>query len=182
MVRSHLSSWRRLGAATVIAAMLLAGCDDLAPVMEIEQPVEPGQVSLRPLLDSDSLALPGVGTGDVIETLGEPTSTETAEPPKEERPGTISTLRYQGLDVVVHELEKPRRTFISELVISSPMYLTDLDIGIGSSRAEVEQVLGAPSSTEGDETVYDLTDAGDRCTVTYDRSRATRFAFRFSWR
>jgi hypothetical protein len=181
MVRSRLSSRRWLGAAMIVV-LLLAGCDDLAPVMEFEEPVEPGQVSLRPLLDSDSLAMPGVGTGDVIETLGEPASTETTEPPEDERPGTVSTLRYQGLDVVVHELEKPHRTFISDLVISSPMYLTVLDIGVGASRSEVEQVLGAPSSTDGDDAIYDLTDAGDHCTVTYDGNRATQFAFHFSWR
>jgi hypothetical protein len=162
--------------------LLLAGCEDLAPLIDMEQPVEPGQVSLRPLLDADSLAVPGVGTDDVIDTLGEPASSETTEPPKDERPGTVSTLRYQGLDVVVHELEEPRRTFISDLVISSPAYLTALNVSVGASRAEVEQVLGAPSSAEGDEAVYDLSDAGDRCTVTYDGNRATRFAFHFSWR
>jgi hypothetical protein len=181
MVRSRLSSRRWLGIAAVILALLLAGCEDLAPLIEIEEQVEPGQVSLRPLLDADSLAVPGIDTTDVIDALGEPVSTETTEPPEEQRPGTVNTLRYEGLDVVVHELEKPRRRFISDLVISSPAYLTDLSVGVGASRAEVEQVLGEPSSTEGDEAVYDLTDAGDRCTVTYDGNRATRFAFHFSW-
>jgi hypothetical protein len=166
----------------VVVALLLAGCEDLAPLIDIEQHVEPGQVSLRPLLDADSVAVPGIGTADVVDALGEPASTDTTEAPEDERPGTISTLRYEGLDVVVHELEEPRRTFISDLVISSPAYLTDLDVGVGASRAEVEQVLGAPSSTDGDDAVYDLTESGDRCTVTYDGDQATRFTFQFARR
>lgn len=180
MVRSRLGSQRWLRHAVVVTAFLLAGCADILP--QAVEPVEPGQVSLRPLLDADSLAMPGIGKADVVDALGEPTSSDTKKPPEKERPGTISTLRYQGLKVVVHELDEPRRTFISDLVIRSPVYLTDLDVGVGASRADVEQVLGEPSSIEGDVAVYDLTDAGDQCTVTYDGNRATQFAFRFAWR
>ncbi len=179
MVQPHLSSRRWLGATVAVVVLLLVGCADIVPAAD--QPVEPGRVSLRPLLDDDSLAVPGIDTADVVDTLGEPTSTDTKKPPKKERPGTVSTLRYQGLEIVVHELEEPSRTFISDLVVSSPVYLTDLDVSVGTSRAKVEQVLGTPSSREGDEAVYDLTEAGDQCTVTYDGNRAIRFAFRFAW-
>jgi hypothetical protein len=181
MVQSRLGARRWLGVTAVVVMMFLTGCEDLLPLVEIEPPVDPGQVSLRPLLDADSLALPGIDTAEVIDVIGEPVSTETAKPPKEERPGTVSTLHYDGLDVVVHELREPRRTFISDLVISSPAYLTELKVGVGASRADVEQAFGTPSSTEGPAAVYELSDGGDLCTVTYDGDRATEFAFHFSW-
>jgi hypothetical protein len=181
MVQSRLGSRRWLGVVVVVGMMFLTGCEDLLPLVEIEPPVDEGQVSLRPLLDADSLALPGVATADVIHLLGEPASTETARPPEEERPGTVSTLHYDGLDVVVHELMEPRRRFISDLVISSPAYLTDLKLGVGASRADVEQALGTPSSMEGSAAVYELSDSGDQCTVTYDGDRVTEVTFHFSW-
>ncbi len=167
------------GVALLVAAVLLAGCAELMP--SSIRPVQGGQVSLRQLLDPDSLAVLGLDTDDVIDALGRPDSSETRETPDDAPPGTITTMRYDGLEVVVHELERPQRAFISELVISSEAYVTNLPFGVGASRRDVEQALGEPSSEEEDgDVVYDLSDDGDRCIVTYDGDRATRMTLRFS--
>jgi hypothetical protein len=163
--------------AAVVAVLGLTGCAELRPT-ELNDIGDDG-ISLRPLLDPDSIAIPGTDSDDVIETLGEPTETTSRKPPENQRPGRVKTLRYDGLEVVVRELNKPRRRFISDLVITSDAYATRLPIGIGTPRAEIEEVLGPPSETEGQEAVYKLTDDGDRCIVTYEDGRAIRLTFQF---
>lgn len=169
---------RLLAAITVVVAVVLTtGCAEIMPT-EVRQ-VERGKISLRPLLDPDSIAIPGTGTTEVIDVLGAPTGSEEASPPPDQRPGTVTTLRYDGLEVVVRELEKPPRAFISDLVITSRDYATELPIGVGTERDDIERVLGEPSGTEGADATYELTDRGDRCIVTYEGDRATRLTFQF---
>lgn len=175
--RRQTSVWRR--AAAVATLVLLAGCGELIPLAD--RTVQRGDVSLRPLLDSDSLAVPGKDSSDVTGALGEPERTDSDKPPRDERPGDVITLHYDGLDVVVHELRKPRRTFISDLVISSSTYEMDLPIAVGASRDDIERALGPPASSQGDASTYQLTDAGDRCVVTYDGDRATELALHYGW-
>jgi hypothetical protein len=170
----------RVGRAIAVMAMAvlgLTGCADLTPT-ELNQ-VGDDRISLRPLLDSDSIAIPGTDSRDVVEALGEPTETTSQRPPENQRPGRVKTLRYDGLEVVVRELNKPRRRFISDLVITSDAYATVLPISVGTPRGEIEEVLGSPSETEGSEAVYKLTDDGDRCIITYEDGRATRLTFQF---
>lgn len=167
-----------IGVASV-AAVLIAGCAELLPAQARDAQVA-GKTSLRPLLDPDSLAIPGTDTAEVVATIGEPTERATSQPPKRQRPGVVTTLMYDGLEVVVRELERPPRTFISSLVITSDDYATQLPIGVGSSREEIESVLGEPSESEGAEVVYTLTDSGDRCIVLYEGDVASRLTFHFN--
>jgi hypothetical protein len=164
-------------AAAALVALGLTGCAEFRPT-ELNQ-VGDDRVSLRPLLDPDAIAIPGTDTRDVIAALGEPAEMTSRKPPENERPGRVRTLRYDGLDIVVRELNKPRRRYISDLVITSAAYATTLPIGVGSRRSEIEEVLGEPSETEGREAVYVLTDDGDRCIVAYEDDRATRLTFQY---
>jgi hypothetical protein len=162
---------------TLLVALVLAGCAELTPT-ELDE-VGNDKISLRPLLDPDAIAIPGTDSADVIAALGEPTETTSRRPPKHQRPGRVKILRYDGLEVVVRELNKPARRFISDLVITSDAYATTLPVGVGSRRADIEDVLGQPSETEGQEAVYELTDDGNRCIVAYENDRATRLTFQF---
>lgn len=188
--------------------ILAAGCSELTPT-EVRR-IERSGTSLRPLLDPDSIAIPGTDSADVIAALGEPDDSEE-EDPEEQQPGTVITMRYEGLEIVVSELSEPPRAFISEMVITSPEYVTSLPFRVGASRAEIEEVLGEPAETEapaedseaptesseaptessemptessvgatGTEVVYALNDDGDRCIVTYDGDRASRLRFTFA--
>lgn len=168
---------RRGGVVLALLAVLTAGCAELLPVSVSD--LERGQVSLRPLLDSDSVAIPGVAPEDVTAALGEPASSDVRETPDDEPAGTVTTMRYDGLEIVVREIEEPKRAFITDLVISNRTYVPSLPVTVGASRSDVERLLGEPSATEGGEVVYDLTDDGDRCIVTYDGNRATQVAFQF---
>ncbi len=174
---STVRAVRQGGVTLLLATVLLAGCAELMPTSV--RPVQGGQVSLRELLDPDSLAIPGLDTEDVIEALGQPNSSETREAPDDEPAGTITTMRYDGLEVVVKEIERPLRSFIPELVISSRAYVTNLPVGVGSSRADIEEALGEPARDEDGEVVYQLSDDGDRAVVTYEGDRATQITFRF---
>ncbi|CAN5921709.1 hypothetical protein BH23ACT10_BH23ACT10_14750 [soil metagenome] len=161
-----------------LLAALTTGCTQLAQSASTD--VKRGQVSLRPLLDSDALAIPGAGPDDVTAVLGEPTSSEVAEKSDDEPDGTVTTMRYDGLEVVVHEIDKPKRSFISDLVISNRAYVPSLPVTVGISRRDVEQVLGEPPETEDGDVAYDLSDDGDLCIVTYDGNKVAQVAFRFS--
>lgn len=168
---------RRGGVVLALVGILTAGCADLVPASNLD--VGRDQVSLRPLLDSDSVAIPGIDPADVTAALGEPTSSEVRERPDDQRAGIVTTMRYDGLEIVVHETEKPQRAFITDLVISSRTYVPSLPVTVGAERRDIERVLGEPSATEGGEVVYDLNDDGDRCVVTYNGDRAERVAFSF---
>lgn len=169
----------RRGFATLAALVVLtSGCSQFVPASTLD--LERGQVSLRPLLDSDSVAIPGTGTSEITAALGEPASSEVAETADDEPAGTITTMEYDGLEIVVHELEKPQRAFISELVLRDRTYVPSLPVMVGARRDDVEELLGQPATTEGDEVVYELTDDGDRCIVTYAGNRAERVTFQFS--
>lgn len=178
MTRQRGGVARRAGAVLALLAVLMSGCTQLAQSANTE--VKRGQVSLRPLLDSDALAIPGTGPDDVTAALGEPTSSEVSESADDEPDGTVTTMRYDGLEVVVHEIDKPKRSFISDLVISNRTYVPSLPIAVGTSRSDVEQVLGEPSETEDGDVAYDLSDNGDRCIVTYDGDRVEQVAFRYA--
>ena len=182
--------------------ILAAGCSELTPT-EVRR-IERSGTSLRPLLDPDSIAIPGTDSADVIAALGEPDDSEEEEDPEEQQPGTVIIMRYEGLEIVVSELSEPPRAFISEMVITSPEYVTSLPFRVGASRAEIEEVLGEPAETEAPaggseappessevptensagatrtEVVYALNDDGDRCIVTYDGDRASRLRFTFA--
>lgn len=186
-----------------IIGMLVTGCAELTPT-EVRR-IERSGTSLRPLLDPDSIAIPGTNSDDVVAALGEPDDIEEDEPPQRQRPGTVVTMRYEGLEIVVRELDEPSRAFISDIIITSPEYVTGLPFRVGASRAEIEEVLGEPTATEepaassegsegseaseasessarpaGGEVVYPLSDDGDRCIVTYEDDRASRVRFTFS--
>lgn len=192
---------RRLLVLLAFLGILATGCAELAPT-EMRK-IERGGTSLRGLLDPDSIAIPGTDSSDVVDALGEPAASEEADPPKDQRPGTVITLRYDGLEVVVRELRKPARSFISDLTITDREYVTSLPVRVGGSRDEIEEVLGEPREAEdggggsgdgddggnseaaatpstGEEVVYALNDDGDRCIVTYEGDRATRMHFTFS--
>lgn len=174
-----------------LLGVLATGCAELTAT-ELRQ-IERSGTSLRPLLDPDSLAIPGTDTDDVIEALGDPYETDETSPPQDQRPGTVITMRYEGLEVVVRELREPTREFISDITITSSEYATSLPFRVGASRGEIEEVLGEPAearddaessentgSPTGTEAVYALTDDGDRCIVTYEGDRASRMRFTFS--
>lgn len=169
--------WRAV--ALAVAVMLLSGCAGLLPA-DTQQVDVGSRVSLQPLLDTDAIAIPGIRATEVVDVVGEPSETVRRRPPKPERPGEVVILRYDGLEVVVRELERPPRAFISDLVLTSDDYATTLPVGVGSSRADIEDVLGEPSETEGDEAVYQLSERGDRIIVVYEGDRAARMAFQFS--
>lgn len=164
-------------AVLAVLAVLASGCSQLVPASTLD--LERGQVSLRPLLDSDSVAIPGTGTSEITAALGEPASSEVTEASDDEPAGTVTTLQYDGLEIVVHELEEPQRAFISELVLSNRTYVPSVPVMVGARRDAVEELLGEPATIEGDEVVYELTDDGDRCIVTYDGNRAEQVTFRF---
>lgn len=168
---------RRAAVVFALIAMLTSGCE-LIP--SSTQEVGRGQVSLRPLLDSDSVAIPGTGPADVIAALGEPTSSEVADAPEDDGPGTVTTMRYDGLHVVVYEITSPERAYISDLVISNRTYVPSVPVTVGTPRSDVERLLGEPFDTQGSTAYYDLTDDDDRCVVTYNGDRAQVIAFRFS--
>lgn len=174
-----------------LLSVLATGCAELTPT-ELRQ-IERSGTSLRPLLDPDSLAVPGTNTDDVIEALGDPYEADESSPPQDQRPGTVITMRYEGLEIVVRELREPTREFISDITITSSEYATSLPFRVGASRGEIEEVLGEPAeardgaessenagSPTGTEVVYALTDDGDRCIVTYEGDRASRMRFTFS--
>lgn len=174
-----------------LLSVLATGCAELTPT-ELRQ-IERSGTSLRPLLDPDSLAIPGTNTDDVIEALGDPYEADESSPPQDQRPGTVITMRYEGLEIVVRELREPTREFISDITITSSEYATSLPFRVGASRGEIEEVLGEPAeardgaessenagSPTGTEVVYALTDDGDRCIVTYEGDRASRMRFTFS--
>ena len=175
MGRSRSPRWAW---AIAVCLVLAAGCGDITFIDT--QRVGRGQVSLRPLLDADSLAIPGLDTSNVIAALGEPVSTRERRPPKDQRPGTVTVMRYEDLRIVVHELRRPSRGFISKLTISSGRYVTNLPFGVGATRSDVEEALGQPSSVDGDTATYPLSQDGDRCVVTYDSRRATKLVFEFA--
>jgi hypothetical protein len=167
-----------LTALIALTAVLLAACSELTPT-EIRQ-LEGDRISLRPLLDPDAVAVPGTDTADVIAALGEPEQSEESTPPDDQQPGTQTTMRYDGLEIVVRELRKPKRAFISTMTITSREYAITVPVAVGSRRKDVEAVFGEPSESEGAEAAYDLTSDGDRCVVTYDGDRASRLAFTFN--
>jgi hypothetical protein len=168
---------RRASSGLVVLAVLASGCAELLPASARD--VGDGQVSLRPLLDSDAVAIPGIDPAEVAAALGEPTSSEVRETTDDEPAGTVTTMQYDGLEIVVHEVEEPRRAFITDLVISTRTYVPSVPVTVGAARSDVERLLGEPSATEGRDVVYDLTDDGDRCIVTYDGDRAQQIAFQF---
>jgi hypothetical protein len=179
---------RRLIAVLAVLGVLVAGCAELTPA-ELRR-IERGGTSLRPLLDPDSIAIPGTDSADIIAALGEPDETEEGEPPEGQRPGTVIAMRYDGLEIVVRELSEPARAFISDMTITSDEYVTSLPVRVGASRAEIEKALGEEAETgegvessesaSGTEVVYRLNDDGDRCIVTYEGERASRMRFTFS--
>ncbi len=185
--------------------VLLSGCAEIMSLGRGGGSVGGGRVSLAPLLDPDSVAIPGTNAARVIEVLGEPQEMEKEDAPEPQQPGRAVTLRYDGLDVVVHELYQPSRNFIADMIVTSRSYRTELGIRVGDSRGEIEEVLGepvpqddaeaddgdgsggddgseAPSESEGDpadRSVYELTDEGDTITVTYDGDRATELVYHY---
>jgi hypothetical protein len=185
-------------AVLALLGVLLTGCAELTPT-EVRQ-IERDGTSVRPLLDPDSIAIPGTSSEEVVAVLGEPDDTEETRPATDQRPGTVITMRYDGAEIVVYELREPTRSFISEMTITSSEYVTRLPVGVGASRGDIEDVLGAPTAPDddaeeatdagseaptedaaaGSDVVYALTDDGDRCIVTYDGDRATRMRFTFS--
>jgi len=182
---------RRLVALLAVLGVLTTGCSQLTPT-EVRQ-IERGGTSLRPLLDPDSIAVPGTDSADIIAALGEPDETEESSPPEGQEPGTVITMRYEGLEIVVRELREPTRSFISDMTITNREYATSLPVRVGASRGDIEEVLGEPIETEdgvessestegtaGTEVVYALNDDGDRCVVTYEADRASRMRFTFS--
>jgi hypothetical protein len=193
----------RLLTALALLGVLATGCAELTPT-EVRQ-IERSGTSLRPLLDPDSIAIPGTDSEDVIAALGEPNEADESRPPEGEQPGTVITMRYEGLEIIVRELREPTREFISDITITSSEYVTSLPFRVGASRGEIEEVLGEPTETQDDagssastenagnsagtenagnsagtEVVYALTDDGHRCIVTYDGDRASRMRFTFS--
>lgn len=177
MTRQRGGVARRAGAVLALLAVLMSGCTQLA--RSTSRDVKRGQVSLQPLLDSDALAIPGTGPDDVTAALGEPTSSEVAETSDEEPDGTVTTMRYDGLEIVVHEVDNPKRSFISDLVISNRTYVPTLPVTVGTTRRDVQRVLGEPSETADGDVAYDLSDDGDRCIVTYEGNRVAQVAFRY---
>lgn len=157
--------------------LLVAGCGDL-PFGDA-QPVGRNQISVRPLLDPDSVAVPGTDAGTVVDVLGEPEATAKRRPPKDQRPGTVKALQYEDLEVVVYELNRPSRAFVSSMTVTSGRYVTNLPVGVGSTRSDIEQILGEPVEVEGDDATYALSNDGDQCVVTYDGTRASRMVFQF---
>lgn len=186
--------------------VLLSGCAEIMSLGQGGSSVGGGRVSLAPLLDPDSVAIPGTNAARVIEVLGEPQEMEKEDAPEPQQPGRAVTLRYDGLDVVVHELYQPSRNFIADMIVTSRSYRTELGIRVGDSRGEIEEVLGepvsqgdaeagdggdgsdgddgseAPSESGGDpadRSVYELTDEGDTITVTYDGDRAIELVYHY---
>jgi hypothetical protein len=186
-------------------AVLLSGCAEVLSLSSGAGPGGDGRVSLAPLLDPDSVAIPGTNAARVIEVLGEPDEMEKQDAPEPQRPGRAVTLRYDGLDVVVHELYQPSRNFIADMIVASRSYRTALGIRVGDSRGEIEEVLGEPLPPEdaqlsgdgdgsgddsgseassepaepGNRSVYELTDQGDTITVTYDGDRAVELVYHY---
>ena len=156
----------------------MAGCSQITSSSSSRE-FERGRTSLRPLLDVDALGIPGTGRDDIEAALGDPTAATSRRPPENQRPGTVTTMTYDGLEIVVRELRKPSRSFISDVVLTSGEYAPPLPVRVGARRSDIERVLGEPSETEGDEAVYPLTNSGDRCIVTYDGTRAARVAFQY---
>jgi hypothetical protein len=180
--------------------VLLGGCADL---MSLGQGSGGGgRVSLAPLLDPDSVAIPGTNGARVIDVLGEPEQLDREDAPEDRLPGRELTLHYDGLVVVVHELYQPQRSFIADMILTSRDYRTELGIRVGDSRREIEGVLGEPlpeedeqaaagdGDTAGSEapsesldpderSMYELTDQGDTITVTYDGNRATEIVYHY---
>lgn len=187
--------------------VLLGGCADVMALGQGSAGGGGGRVSLAPLLDPDSVAIPGTNGARVIEVLGEPEQIDREDAPEERRPGRELTLHYEGLDVVVHELYQPQRSFIADMILTSRDYRTELGIRVGDSRREIEGVLGEPLPEEdeqqllGDEpadggsgaasdaptepvdpearSIYALTDQGDTITVTYDGNRSTEIVYHY---
>ena len=58
----------RLLVVVAVLGVLTTGCAELTPT-EVRQ-IERGGTSLRPLLDPDSIAIPGTDSADVVEALG----------------------------------------------------------------------------------------------------------------
>lgn len=185
-------------------AVLLSGCAEVLSLGSGAGPGGGGRVSLEPLLDPDSVAIPGTNAARVIEVLGEPDEMEKQDAPEPQRPGRAVTLSYDGLDVVVHELYQPSRNFIADMIVTSRSYRTALGIRVGDSRGEIEEVLGQPLRAEdaqsgdgdgsGDDSgseassepaepanrsMYELTDQGDTITVTYDGDRAVELVYHY---
>lgn len=186
-----------------VLVVLLSGCAEVLSLGDGAAAGNGGRESLAPLLDPDSVAIPGTNAARVIEVLGEPEETAKQEAPKAQRPGRAVTLRYDGLDVVVHELYQPNRNFIADMIVTSRSYRTELGVRVGDTRGEVEEVLGEPLPDEdaqasdgdvgdadgseatsepaepADRSVYALTDEGDTITVTYENDRAVELIYHY---
>ena len=128
----------------------------------------------------------GDGSLVLLDRLGEPERVETEPVENRHVPGQIDTLRtlmFDGLAVEVYAVADGKE-LLQEVRVTGPGYETAEGLGVGSARAAVRDVLGAPVRTEGDTVTYEVLESPDDPTPTqlhvrYDGDRVAAMTWSY---
>jgi hypothetical protein len=145
---------------------MLLGCqpeaprDATAPSDTTRAPASPetSRVLGVPLSDLVDAVLSGRDT-TALNRLGPPDSITTAPQPNRHVPGQMDTLRtyhYDGARLTVYDVSASEDRFITTMQVTSPAYVTQDSLHVGSPWSAVEDALGTPARQGGNEYIYEL--------------------------
>ena len=166
-----------------LSLLFLASCGRLPNDSQTAQAVTP----LTPLATIVREATEGEESHDLAELvtkLGTPRLVETVSYPNKYEPGQtdgISTLHYDGLNVMVYEAYALSKVFIISLKVSSDAYVSPEGVRVGDRAVELERKFGRTLQVEGDERTYALGDFGNTVKARLEDGLIHELTWQFYW-
>lgn len=179
-----LSKRLKLAACLLFAAsclMLLGSCNTNLP--QVDKPLQE-QGSLQSLFKLSAKTSTQLDNAAVIALFGQPLQVETFPFPNHHVLGQIDTISiydYEGLTFSVYTISASGQAFITDMTVSLPTYTTAIGLRVGSSRAEVENLIGQPKSEKSDEVSYQLSEANDLLVIVYKNDKISKMLWKFYW-
>lgn len=100
----------------------------------------------------------GENQKDIIKKLGKPNSVKVQEVKNSHDPtqtDEIHELFYNGLYIRTYKVTNSNEEFLSDISVTSTEYRMQCGLGVGSSKLEVESILGEPTQKSKDSYTYD---------------------------
>lgn len=168
----------RCAVVLVLVAVGWSGCGDPSEsalpsgqaALDEERPVL--AIEARPGLRLDRLLASDGDDQAILDRMREPRtrlSTPTPNAHVDGQVDTVTTYRYDGLEIEAYEVTGGP-TFIQRIVITSGSYGTSDGLSVGEPRATLEEVLGPPVATTARAVTYEVGEepTPTRIVVTYE--------------